>query len=97
MSLIVDVNGDKTFGETDGGILQHVTATVTVTIAVDSNYKFLTDDWIDIFNDSTGVVTINGQDGMTISSKGNKIIQNGYARFTKIADNKWIGWGDFST
>jgi len=95
MTNVVIVEGDKTFGEGDDGTLQRVIATATLTIPADATHQYLITDWIDVFRDTADTVSVVPATGVTLSSAAATINkQCGFARFQKIADNKWIGWGD---
>ncbi len=98
MTHILNIETDKTFGSGDDGTLHYVTARSNIKIPPDSTHKFKINDWIDVFRDTTDNVSVTpASTAIKLSSIGRNIRKLGFARFMKIADNKWIGWGDLST
>jgi len=98
MTNTIAFSSNRTFGAGDDGVLMRITGAATLTIPADATHKFKINDVIDIFRDSTAAVSIVvASTSVRLSAVGAFISkQCGWARFKKIADNRWIGWGDLS-
>ena len=92
----IEITKNKTFDDNDAGVLQRVTAAAILKIPAG---KFIVNDWIDVFRDSTATVSVVAEStSVTLSSIGANISKRcGFARYLKISDNRWIGWGDLAT
>lgn len=93
---LVNVDENKTFGEGDDGLLQCASEAVTFTIPNDSIYDFEISDSLEIFNNSSGNVTIAEDSAVTLLSKGTTIPIKGHVTIEKVDTYKWMAWGDLT-
>lgn len=97
MRSVVRVSGNKTLGVGDDGTLQLIDAQSIIKIPNDTEHNFLIYDSIEVFRDTADSVSVRADTGVTLSATGLNIsTQCGFATYVKIADNKWIGWGNLN-
>lgn len=90
------IDASKTLGAGDDGVIQIVTADVTLTIPEDATHNFAIGDRIEMYNDSGSVITLAKELGVNVRAVGMNVALCGRVVFKKIAANDWIGWGDLS-
>lgn len=98
-NLVIPVAGNKTLGSGDDGTLQRVNAAATITIPKETTFRFLDDDQIFIESNTTSLVSIAAEPGVTLETLGGALNLTGDTAFVtlrKISTDLWIAWGDFA-
>jgi len=92
MTDTIVVEGNKTLGAGDDGNLQCVEAAATITLPHEDTYQFVKEDEFEITSNTTAVVNLAGETGVTLSSS--PTITKGTGVKAKYqGSNTYLIWG----
>ena len=92
---VLDVNGNKTLGVGDDGMIQLVNVAATITLPHEDTHKFVQGDDFTIISNTDDTVTVMGEEGVTIIPLPNaSITQKGCSVNIKYqGGNTYLLWG----
>ena len=92
----IDVDGNKTLGIGDDGMIQLVNAAATITLPHEDTYKFVKNDEFTIISNTDSVVNVKGGTGVTVIPLSNAaIVSKGASVKIKYeGNNTYLMWGN---
>lgn len=92
---IIDVNGNKTLGAGDDGMIQLVNVAATITLPHENTHKFVQGDDFTVISNADGTVTVTGEEGVTVIPLPNASITNKGSSVTikYQGNNTYLLWG----
>ena len=101
--IVSSISGTtKTLALSDAGkmLLFTSSSSITLTIPTNASVGFVIGQTFSVVQDGTGVVTVAGDTGVTLTSRGSRTKTNGQyaeALLTKVGTDEWLLSGDITS